>query len=1045
MASAIVSKIIDAAEAPADRDAAVAELGALIKSKGVAALNDDTVPKLIAVMEDGNKKKAPQRAASLAAFSAITENIGSAGDPFVVSMLGAVLKLCADKEKSVREAAEAAGPAAIASLPAYATKTVVPVLLQSMDNSCRSQTVVGALATLEKLAESNPTQVAQCLPQVVPVVSACMVDITDAVKVQAKVTMQKSCVAIDNKDIEKVIPSIIDAVSDISQVPETIHTLASCTFVQTVEGAALAIIVPLLFRGFKEKNTAIKRQCAKIVANMSKLVEHPMEAAAFLPELLPALDKARQEVSDPEARDVCEQAHAQLQRIEEKVKTDKSKKADHATIVALIKKNIGGDVDAHMEKSVDFAAHVVCSLCDANQYEPKAWEKNLKAYLTPYRDGAAVDACLKAVNAQCVIDLAPEVEEEEEEDAEELCNCKFTLAYGSKILLHNTEMKLLRGFRYGLLGGNDSGKTTLMRAIANEQVEGFPPGSELRTVFVEADILGELSDLACIDYIFADARIKAANIPRDEIKNMLSTVGFSEKMIGEPVTFLSGGWRMKLALARAMLQKADILLMDEPTNHLDVLNVQWTMDYINSLKHVTSIIVSHDSKLLDQCCTHIMEIKNLKLNTTKGNLSSFVAANPEAKAYFELKSSKLTFNFPQPGFIEGIKSKGKALMKMQQCEFTYPVNDKPTITDITVQVSLSSRVACVGVNGAGKSTMIKLLTGEMYPTKGTVWKHPNARVAYVAQHAFHHIEQHLTKTPNEYIRWRYEHGEDKEATQKVTMTLTEEEEAICRNPVQIDSTDAKGNPIKIKRVIDRLTGARKEDKKAKEYLYEVAWEGIGYEGNTWMLQSKLEKIGFKKHCKLVDEKVTMREGAYKRPLTQVNVEKHLEDVGLDREFGTHHRMSALSGGQKVKVVLAASLWNQPHIIILDEPTNYLDRESLGALATAIENFEGGVVMITHNNDFCSKLCPETWVLERKEDGIGHLDCKGDPEWMKNVQAEKVEFKAMEEMVDAFGNTVKVKAPKKVLSRQEKKKRAKIRAAKIARGEEVSDDEDEDWE
>jgi elongation factor 3 len=422
-----------------------------------------------------------------------------------------------------------------------------------------------------------------------------------------------------------------------------------------------------------------------------------------------------------------------------------------------------------------------------------------------------------------------------------------------------------------------------------------------------------------------------------------------------------------------------------------------------------------------------------------------VAANPDAKAYFELKSSKLTFNFPQPGFIEGIKSKGKALMKMQQCEFTYPVNDKPTITDITVQVSLSSRVACVGVNGAGKSTMIKLLTGEMYPTKGTVWKHPNARVAYVAQHAFHHIEQHLTKTPNEYIRWRYEHGEDKEATQKVTMTLTPEEEEICRQPVQIDSVDAKGNPIKIKRVIDRLTGARKEDKKAKEYLYEVAWEGMGYEANTFMAQSKLEKIGFKKHCKLVDEKVTMREGAYKRPLTQVNVEKHLEDVGLDREFGTHHRMSALSGGQKVKVVLAAALWNQPHIIILDEPTNYLDRESLGALATAIENFEGGVVMITHNNDFCSKLCPETWVLEKKEDGIGHLDCKGDPEWMKNVQNEKVEFKAMEEMVDAFGNTVKVKAPKKVLSRQEKKKRAKIRAAKIARGEEVSDDDEEDWE
>jgi len=501
---------------------------------------------------------------------------------------------------------------------------------------------------------------------------------------------------------------------------------------------------------------------------------------------------------------------------------------------------------------------------------------------------------------------------------------------------------------------------------------------------------------------------------------------------------------MKLALARAMLQKADILLMDEPTNHLDVINVQWTMDYINSLKNVTSIIVSHDSKLLDNCCTHILEIKDLKLSITKGNLSDFVAKNPEAKAYFELKSSKFTFTFPQPGFIEGVKSKGKALMKMANVEFTYPVNQLPTITGVTVQVSLASRVACVGVNGAGKSTMIKLLTGEMHPTKGTVWKHPNARIAYVAQHAFHHIEQHLTKTPNEYIRWRYENGDDKEAIAKETMTLTEEEEAKCKAPVSIDSQDAKGNTIKIKRVIDRLTGQRKDNKKEKQYEYEVAWEGLGYEYNSWLLQDKLEKIGFKKHMKVVDEKVAAREGSYKRPLTQANVEKHLEDVGLDREYGTHHRMAALSGGQKVKVVLAASLWQQPHIIILDEPTNYLDRESLGALSTAIEQYEGGVVMITHNNDFCSKLCPETWVMEKKEDGIGHLDCRGDPEWMKNALNEKTEFKAMEECVDAFGNTVKVKAPKKVLSRQEKKKRAKIRAAKIANGEEVSD-EDEDWE
>ena len=185
---------------------------------------------------------------------------------------------------------------------------------------------------LFRSAESNPNQVAQALPDIVPVVSACMVDITDAVKVQAKVTMQKCCVAIGNKDIEKVIPTIIEAVSNISQVPETIHALASCTFVQTVEGSALAIIVPLLSRGFKEKNTAIKRQCAKIVANMSKLVEQVSEAAPFLPQLIPCLDKARDEVSDPEAREVCQQAFDQLKRIEAKVAVDTSSQGTVVTI-----------------------------------------------------------------------------------------------------------------------------------------------------------------------------------------------------------------------------------------------------------------------------------------------------------------------------------------------------------------------------------------------------------------------------------------------------------------------------------------------------------------------------------------------------------------------------------------------------------------------------------------------------------------------------------------------------------------------------------------
>lgn len=495
---------------------------------------------------------------------------------------------------------------------------------------------------------------------------------------------------------------------------------------------------------------------------------------------------------------------------------------------------------------------------------------------------------------------------------------------------------------------------------------------------------------------------------------------------------------MKLALARAMLQKADILLMDEPTNHLDVINVAWVKSYLNSLTDVTAIIVSHDSGLLNDCCTNILQIENLKLNNFKGNLDEFVKIKPSARAYFSLSESKSKFKFPQPGNIEGVKSKGKALMKMSKCTFTYPVNDSPTLFDISIQVSLSSRVACVGENGAGKSTMIKLLVGEIEPQEGTVWKHPNARIAYVAQHAFHHIEQHLNKTPNEYIRWRYANqGEDKESLVKVTMQFTEDEIKMQTTPFQIIFTDEESGKIsKVKKVVAELVGGRKTNKQ-KEYEYEIKYAGSTVDSGEYLPQKTLKKMGWDKAMKAVDMKIAQRAGLYVRPLSTKNVEQHLEDCGLDREFGTHYRLSALSGGQKVKVVLAAAMWNQPHILILDEPTNYLDRESLGALAGAIECFDGGVVIISHNNEFCSKLCPETWVMDS-----GHLETKGDAEWMLNQDTKIDAQQQITEVTDASGNVSKVKQAKKKLSKKEEKNLVKRIKAKLKEGQELDSDEEE---
>merc|ERR1711988_1081584 len=172
-------------------------------------------------------------------------------------------------------------------------------------------------------------------------------------------------------------------------------------------------------------------------------------------------------------------------------------------------------------------------------------------------------------------------------------------------------------------------------------------------------------------------------------------------------------------------------------------------------KPVTVIAVSHDTEYLEKTTTHILEFENRKLQTFRGNITEFVKRKPEAKIYFEITTSaKVKFVFPDPGPLEGVKSRGKALLKMTNVHFQYPGTPKPQLYGVGVQVSMMSRVAIVGPNGAGKSTMIKCLLGECKPTSGLINKVQGCRVAYMSQHAFHHIEAHLDKSATQYIMQR---------------------------------------------------------------------------------------------------------------------------------------------------------------------------------------------------------------------------------------------------------------------------------------------------
>merc|ERR1711870_126754 len=209
----------------------------------------------------------------------------------------------------------------------------------------------------------------------------------------------------------------------------------------------------------------------------------------------------------------------------------------------------------------------------------------------------------------------------------------------------------------------------------------------------------------------------------------------------------------------------------------------------------------------------------------------------EKKAYFELSNETMKFTFPEPGAMEGVKSRSKGILRMTNGTFQYPTKDKPTIFDVNLTVSQVSRVAVIGANGAGKSTAIKVLVGEQKPTEGQIWKAAGLRLAYVAQHAFHHLEKHMQETPTQYIMWRFAGNDDRESLEFKSSELSVDEEKARATKWCVDSvsggvrrcTDPKEDAKKAKAdeaaaVVPEAILNRRQKKKEKTYEYETKWQ-----------------------------------------------------------------------------------------------------------------------------------------------------------------------------------------------------------------------------
>jgi elongation factor 3 len=396
------------------------------------------------------------------------------------------------------------------------------------------------------------------------------------VEKQAVKTMKSLTTLLQNDDVEPRIPLLIAAMEKPSTetLQKAIHALSQTTFVTIVTSPTLALLTPLLERALNTRTTSqeVLRQTIVVVENLTKLVHDPVEARAFLPKLKPGVKQVKDGASLPEVREIGKRA---LDVIEKAM-------GEQDGDVKVIARTLPEEVAKLLEKEVKNNGGMQDFPGDAEVWKlAKTYISDMVAEVANQRQLTRITTCigpyLKPLLAKDTSAVIAEnmhkfyVEQDnlkygappKDDDGEvEIVNATFSLGYGGMLLLSHTNLRLLKGHRYGLCGRNGAGKSTLMRSIADGKLEGFPPQDQVRTCFVEHN-QGEDADLSILDFCFKDPKLAPEG--RERISSVLAEVGFTagpEGRQSEKVGSLSGGWKMKLALARAMLMRADVLLLD---------------------------------------------------------------------------------------------------------------------------------------------------------------------------------------------------------------------------------------------------------------------------------------------------------------------------------------------------------------------------------------------------------------------------------------------------------------------------------------------------
>ncbi|KAG5889243.1 hypothetical protein JTB14_006379 [Gonioctena quinquepunctata] len=496
----------------------------------------------------------------------------------------------------------------------------------------------------------------------------------------------------------------------------------------------------------------------------------------------------------------------------------------------------------------------------------------------------------------------------------------FDVAYGDRVLLQGADLVLAFGRRYGLVGRNGLGKSTLLRMISGGQLR-IP--SHISILHVEQEVVGD--DTLALDSVLecdtvreellkTEKEISSAinsgsadpdlntqltevytqlqNIEADKAPAkasiILNGLGFTSEMQQKPTKTFSGGWRMRLALARALFSRPDLLLLDEPTNMLDIKAIIWLENYLQ-MWPTTLLVVSHDRNFLDTVPTDILHLHSQRIEPYRGNYEQFdrtkteklknqqreYEAQMQQRQHVQEFIDRFRYNANRAALVQ---SKIKMLEKMPELkpivkesevvlklpdteplsppilqlnEVSFRYNEERVIfTDVNLGAIMDSRICIVGDNGAGKTTLLKIIMGILYPTQGMRHVHRNLKFGYFSQH-------------------------------------------------HVDQLDMNVNSVE---------------------LLQQAHPG-----------------------KTTEE--------YRRQLGSFGVSG---DLALQT-------VSSLSGGQKSRVAFASMCLGRPNFLVLDEPTNHLDIETIEALGKAIQKYTGGIILVSHDERLIRMVCNELWV------------------------------------------------------------------------------------